>query len=234
MIMLPYGDSALLINLDQRIDELVNAQVISLDEAISHLPEVNYTIPAYCSLTVGFNPELIDFNTLKELIVTLNLKQVTGSEAKETYHIPVCYDGAYAPDMEPVMEFTGLSKEEIITKHTEVPFRVFMIGFVAGFAYLGSLPKALYCPRRTDPRKLVHEGAVGLAGYQTGIYPTDAPGGWQLIGKTPVPTFRPKEEVPVLLKPGDYVQFKSIGEEEYASIEAEIKSGIYQPEVSRG
>ncbi len=234
MIILPYGDSALLINLDQRIDELINAQVISLDEAIRHLPEVTYTIPAYCSLTVGFDPELIDFNTLKGLIATLNLKQGKASDAKQSYHIPVCYDEAYAPDMEAVMEFTGITREEVITKHTEAPFRVFMIGFVAGFAYLGSLPKALYCPRRTDPRKLVHEGAVGLAGYQTGIYPTDAPGGWQLIGKTPIPTFRPKEEEPALLKPGDYVQFKSISSEEYESIEADIKSGTYQPEVSYG
>ncbi|GAB5522158.1 MAG: 5-oxoprolinase subunit PxpB [Roseivirga sp.] len=234
MIILPYGDSALLINLDQRIDEVVNAQVISLDEAIRHLPQVTYTIPAYCSLTVGFDPELINFNTLKDLIATLNLKQGKTSEAKQTYHIPVCYEGTYAPDMEAVMEFTGLTKEEIIAKHTEVPFRVFMIGFVAGFAYLGSLPKALYCPRRTDPRKLVQEGAVGLAGYQTGIYPTDAPGGWQLVGKTPVPTFRPSEAVPALLKPGDYVQFRPISAEEYESIESDIKSGTYRQEVSHG
>ncbi len=234
MIILPYGDSALLINLDQRIDEVINAQVIALDEAIRHLPGVTFTIPAYCSLTVGFDTELTTFDTLKEHIGTLNISGGKPEAAKVVYHIPVCYEAPYAPDMEAVTEFTGLAAEEIIAQHTAAPFRVFMIGFIAGFAYLGSLPKVLYCPRRTDPRRLVEEGAVGLAGYQTGIYPTNAPGGWQLIGKTPVPTFRPDNEVPALLKPGDYVQFKSISEEEYISIEEEIKGGTFEPEVSYG
>lgn len=234
MIILPYGDSALLINLDQRIDEVINAQVISLDEAISPLPGVIFTIAAYCSLTVGFDRELTDFATLKDHISSLNMKTAKRDSAKAVYHIPVCYEESLAPDMEAVMEFTGLTSEEIVTEHTKTPFRVFMIGFIAGFAYLGSLPKALYCPRRTDPRKLVSEGAVGLAGYQTGIYPTDAPGGWQLIGKTPVPTFRPDNEVPALLKPGDYAQFRSVNLEEYSSIEAKVKAGTYEPEVSHG
>lgn len=234
MIILPYGDSALLINLDQRIDEVVNAQVICMDEVIRDLPGVTFTIPAYCSLTVGFDRDLTSFSSLKDIIATLNLKTQKETAGYDVYHIPVCYEAPYCPDMEGVMEFTGLIAEEIITKHTEAPFRVFMVGFVAGFAYLGSLPKALYCPRKTDPRKLVPEGAVGLAGYQTGVYPTDAPGGWQLIGKTPVPTFRPKDEVPTLLNPGDYVQFKSVSAEEYQAIEEEIKSGTYQQEVTHG
>lgn len=234
MIILPYGDSALLINLDQRIDEVVNTQIIGLDEVIRHLPGVTFTIPAYCSLTVGFDRELTDFTTLKDHISSLNLKTNESTSQKTVYQIPVCYEGLYAPDLEAVMEFTGLTSEEIIAQHTEVPFRVFMIGFIAGFAYLGSLPKTLYCPRRTDPRRQVAEGAVGLAGYQTGIYPTDAPGGWQLIGKTPIPTFRPDNEVPALLKSGDYVQFKSVSQEEYSFIEAEVKAGNFEPEVSYG
>ncbi|MCE7990702.1 MAG: 5-oxoprolinase subunit PxpB [Roseivirga sp.] len=234
MIILPYGDNALLINLDQRIDEVVNAQVISLDEAIRHLPGVTFTIPAYCSLTVGFDRDHTSFTELKEIISTLNLKSGVAEGQRDIYHIPVCYQDQHSPDMEGVMEFTGLTAEEIVAQHTLLPFRVFMIGFVAGFAYLGSLPKTLYCPRKTHPRKLVPEGAVGLAGYQTGIYPTDAPGGWQLIGRTPVPTFRPNKEVPALLKPGDYVQFKSVSVEEYESIEADIKQGTYQTEVTHG
>lgn len=234
MIILPYGDNALLINLDQRIDEVVNAQIISLNEAITHLSGVIYTIPAYCSLTVGFNSALTSFTELKEIISTLNLKPGLAEGQQDIYHIPVCYQGQYSPDMEGVMDLTGLTAEEIIARHTQLPFRVFMIGFVAGFAYLGSLPKALYCPRKTNPRKLVPEGAVGLAGYQTGIYPTDAPGGWQLIGQTPVPTFRPNEDVPALLNPGDYVQFRSVSVEEYESIETQIKEGTYQTEVTHG
>lgn len=234
MIILPYGDNALLINLDQRIDEIVSAQIISLNEAIGHLPGILYTIPAYCSLTVGFDPALTSFTELKEIISTLNLKPGLAEDQQDIYHIPVCYQDQYSPDMEGVMDFTGLTAEEIIAQHTQLPFRVFMIGFVAGFAYLGSLPKALYSPRKTNPRKLVPEGAVGLAGYQTGIYPTDAPGGWQLIGQTPVPTFRPNEGVPALLKPGDYVQFRSVSVEEYESIETQIKEGTYKMEVTHG
>lgn len=234
MIILPYGDSALLINLDQRIDEVVNTQVICMDEVIRDLPGVTFTIPAYCSLTVGFDRDLTSFSSLKDIIATLNLKPEKQTVESDLYHIPVCYEAPYSPDMEGVMEFTGLTAQEIIAKHTEVSFRVFMIGFVAGFAYMGSLPKALYCPRKTHPRKLVHEGSVGLAGHQTGIYPTDAPGGWQLIGKTPVPTFRPNDSTPTLLNPGDYVQFKAVSTEEYLSIEEAVKAGTYEQEVSHG
>lgn len=234
MIILPYGDSALLINLDQRIDERINAQVTGLNEIIKELPSVTFTIPAYCSLTVGFDRTLTGFDELKGLISTINLKTDEEATSFATYHIPVCYDGPYAPDMAAVMEFTGLSKEQIIDHHSQAAFRVYMVGFVAGFAYLGSLPKALYCPRKTNPRKVVSEGAVGLAGYQTGIYPTDAPGGWQLIGKTPVPTFRPHEEVPALLKPGDYVRFIPIEESEFLSISEAIQSNSYELEVSHG
>lgn len=232
MIILPYGDNALLVNFDQRIDPSVNDQVIALNEAIKGLPGVTFTIPAYSSLTVGFDREQLRFQDLRNNISSRHTTDQEESAWVTTYHIPVCYESAYAPDMAGVMEYTGLTKEAIIAKHTEVTFRVFMVGFVAGFGYLGPLPKALYCPRKSNPRKLVEEGSVGLAGYQTGIYPTDAPGGWQLIGKTPVPTFRPAQTQPALLQPGDFVRFKAISTEEFLTIEESVKTGSYEVEVS--
>jgi inhibitor of KinA len=232
MIILPYGDSALLVNFDQRIDPIVNDQVIALNEAVKELPGVTFTIPAYSSLTVGFDSKQLTFQDLRDNISSLHTADQEGAVKATTYHIPVCYEPPYAQDMTGVMEFTGLTAETIIAKHTEAAYRVFMVGFVAGFAYLGTLPKALYCPRKSNPRKLVEEGSVGLAGYQTGIYPTDAPGGWQLIGKTPVPTFRPAQTQPALLQPGDFVRFKSVSAEEFLLIEDSVKAGSYEVEVS--
>ena len=234
MIILPYGDSALLINFEQIVDEAVNQQVIALHNILKHWPEVKFTIPAYCSLTVGFEKALTSQTELKEKISATDLSPISTAEQQRTVHIPVCYEGDLAPDMRDVAEISGLSHEEIIVQHTAQPYRVFMLGFVAGFAYMGKLPEALQCPRRHTPRKEVPEGAVGLAGFQTGIYPTIAPGGWQLIGQTPVKTFDPVEQNPSLLQPGDLVQFRAISRTEFDTITDSVRIGGYKPEVSHG
>jgi len=230
MIILPYGDSALLVNFEQRIDESVNQRVIHLQKTLVGQEGITYTIPAYCSLTVGFDANVISENQLREFI--LDIEHIDAPVDKgTTYVVPVCYEGDFAPDMDEVCELTGLDKEEIIKLHTSTPYRVFMLGFIAGFAYLGKLPEALQCPRKQTPRKAVPQGAVGLAGFQTGIYPTEAPGGWQLIGQTPLKTFDPSQDMPVRLQPGDHVLFKAISEVEYEGISDSIKFGTYEWEV---
>ena len=219
MKILAFGDSALLVNFEQKIDEAINQEVMDLAAALKAVPEVTYLIPAYCSLTVGFGASLTNFPEMCELIGKSAKAQPSEAKSNSSIiKIPGCSDTEFALDLEEVMEQTGLSTTEIIELHTSTVFKVYMLGFVAGFAYLGSLPDALKVARKKQPRKLVHEGAVGLAGSQTGIYPTDAPGGWQIIGQCPIKMFDLTRDHPSLLQPGDQVQFKAIDRSEFEAL----------------
>lgn len=234
MIILSYGENALLINFEQKIDAEINAKVIRLHQALFEIPGIRFTIPAYASLTVGFDRNQLDADELRELIYSIDLQDKNMAASRNHYVIPVCYEGAFAPDMNEVEEITGLDKAEIIAMHTSITYRVFMVGFVAGFVYLGSLPEALHCPRKKSLRKHVPQGAVGLAGLQSGIYPIDAPGGWQLIGQTPLKNFDPKAEVPVKLQAGDQVQFRAVSVSEFEHIKDSLTFGTYEWEVQHG
>jgi len=211
MTFFPFGDSALLINFEQKISADINAEVTALAAAIksARFPETTFITPAYCSLTVGFNPFKTSFDIFCEKIKTLH-KSLSGHFPEgENRHleIPVSYAGSHCPDMAEVEKQTGLSAAEIIELHTSVEYRVFMMGFVPGFVYLGSLPGQLYCTRKTKPRLRVPEQSVGLAGNQTGIYPSAAPGGWQIIGRTPFKIFDGTKENPFYFQTGDIVTF---------------------------
>lgn len=235
MKIVPFGDSALLVNFEQRIDEAINNQVLSLYKQLQEVKEVTFLIPAYCSLTVGFG-EQISFKALSKQIEDLPKKnQSTDLNLNpRLIEIPVCYEAPYALDMSEVTEKTGLTQQEIIDTHCQETYKVYMLGFVAGFAYLGSLPEQLFCPRKTEPRKEVLAGSVGLAGRQTGIYPANAPGGWQIIGRTPIPTFNPKAEKPTLFKAGDAVKFKPISSAEFEEIEKQVSSNTFNLEEYYG
>ena len=184
---------------------------------------------------MGFGKQA-SFKILSEQIEELTSKsESTDLELNSRFiEIPVCYETPYALDMGEVKEKTGLNAQEIIDTHCQETYKVYMLGFVAGFAYLGSLPKQLFCPRKTEPRKEVLAGSVGLAGLQTGIYPANAPGGWQIIGRTPVPTFNPKADNPTLFKAGDSVKFKSISSAEFEEIEKQVSSNIFNLEEYYG
>lgn len=207
MKILPFGDRALLINWEQRIDPAINSEVLAWAQAIrqANIRGVAYTIPAYCSLTVVFNPLRIAYSALARKIRHLEVNSYSTESTGRTFEVTVRYDGADLPE---VSKRTGLTKPEIIDLHSNRPYLVYMIGFLPGFPYLGPLPKALHCPRKSTPRQSVPAGAVGLAGAQTGIYPFKAPGGWQIIGQTQRPVFDAGAEDPFLLHPGDTVIFK--------------------------
>ena len=209
MTIQPFGDRALLINWGQRIAPELNATVHAWQQAIEHsaIKGVAYSIPAYCSLTVVFNPLQIAADTLAEKIQALKVPGPSTGYAGRTLEIPVDYNGTDLPE---VARRTGLSVPEIIDLHSKRPYRVYLIGFLPGFPYLGPLPEALYCPRKHTPQKSVPSGAVGLAGAQTGIYPFEAPGGWQIIGQTSLKVFDTGAEDPFLLRPGDTVIFKPV------------------------
>ncbi|MGV3465566.1 MAG: 5-oxoprolinase subunit PxpB, partial [Heyndrickxia sp.] len=135
--------------------------------------------------------------------------------------IPVCYGGDFGPDLETVASMNGLSTEEVIQIHSSAEYTVYMIGFAPGFPYLGGMSEKIATPRLPSPRLKIPERTVGIAGNQTGVYPIETPGGWQLIGRTPIKLFRPQDEVPSLLHAGDKVRFKPISYEEYVEWEGE-------------
>lgn len=223
MEIIPYGDSALIINFDQQISYEIHELVKAYHFAIQSFDEVQYQIPAYCSITVVYDFESIKYEQLKTKIARLNVLPDQSQSILESkiIDIPVCYEGSYAPDLLSLSEDLGLKSKEIIALHTGQLYDVYMMGFLPGFPYLGKIPEKLECKRKSNPRKHVKAGSVGLAGNQTGIYPSDAPGGWQLIGQTPLKIFNISKPDPFLIKMGDKVRFNSISSSEFEEYEDE-------------
>jgi inhibitor of KinA len=231
MTILPYGDSAILINFKQIISEEINAQAISLSNSISSgkIKGVTFCIPAYCSVTVGYEPQTINYNTIREKIFDLYSSIPIGALKRpvRNINIPVCYEEEFALDKHDIKEQTHLSWEEVIKLHTSIEYTVYMLGFIAGFAYLGTLPLSLKCARKSTPRMNIPAGTVGIAGLQTGIYPKEAHAGWQLMGRTPIRVFDVKAEHPFLFSSGDIVQFSSIDRTQYESYQSEMLQGTF-------
>ncbi len=188
-------------------------------------------VPAYNSLTLIHREKPIDFDSFKG-----KLSKWYAEDKKEVYRekllwrLPVCYDLEFGLDLEEVSKYSDRSLEEIIKLHTENQYMVYGIGFLPGFTYLGGIPEALEIPRKSKPRAKVLKGAVGLAGKQTGIYPRDSPGGWNIIGNCPVPMFDPKKSAPCFVSVGDKMQFYPIERAEYDLYKIEGEVGIYKVE----
>ena len=151
-----------------------------------------------------------------------------GETRKRIFEIPVCYGGEYGPDIQNIAEHAGLSQEEVIQIHSSRDYLIYMLGFLPGFTYLGGLDERLHTPRLANPRIRIPAGSVGIGGSQTGIYPLDSPGGWQLMGMTPVKTYDPSRETPILVEAGDYIRFVPVEEEEYLQIKEAVSRGEYQ------
>jgi len=224
-----FGDGAMLINFEQKIEQEINNQVHLLATRIesANFSFVNYITPAYCSITIAFDKSQINFTDLKEQINGIESEINSLDIIPRKLYIPVCYDRSFALDLEDIMKQTGLSASEIIEKHTSILFRVYMIGFLPGFPYLGTLPVEMECSRKAVPRLEVPGGAVGLAGLQTGIYPKGSPGGWQIIGNTPINLIGANKINPFLFQAGDEVQFYSISKSKHKSIIEAQKEGKF-------
>jgi KipI family sensor histidine kinase inhibitor len=217
----PLGDSALLVAFEPAIDASLNARVLSLAERVRarRIPGVRDVVPAYASCAVHFDPLRTDRAELDAAIgdaMAASAAARVADPAASTVHIPVCYGGPFGPDLEAVATFARASEDEVVRLHVEREYRVFMIGFLPGFAYLGTVDERIAAPRRPTPRGLVRSGSVGLAGRQTGVYPVDAPGGWQIIGRTPLQLFDAASDDPARLSPGDAVRFVPIDPDEFA------------------
>lgn len=229
--LLPAGDGALVVEFGNEITPEINARVRSLTAALEaeSLAGVVELVPTYRSILVHFDPLIMAPEVLEKRL----LKVIDGlAELKlpepEVTMVPVCYGGEFGPDLDYVCEHTGLSTEEVIKLHTGTDYLIYMLGFTPGFSYLGGMDERLATPRLKTPRTHIPAGSTGIAGKQTGIYPIVSPGGWQLIGRTPLKLYDPFRDPPVLLKAGNYVRFLAISEDKYREIAAQISDGTYQ------
>lgn len=204
----PLGDAAALVELGARVDTSLNTRAIGLAAALRKRRGVREAIPGYASVTVHYEPEQVAFEQLRVTVRNLVRARPAPPVPGRLHRIPVTYDG---PDLEDAARALGLGVSELVRLHSAPTYRVFMVGFVPGWAYLGPLPEALRLPRRSVPRTLVPAGSVAIAGAQTGVYPLPTPGGWHLIGRTDLPMFVPDADPPLLLRTGDRVKFFAVG-----------------------
>jgi inhibitor of KinA len=212
------GDSAVVIELEDRIDPEVNARAVGLAESIAaqRIDGVRDVVPTYRSVAVYFDPLRVQYDRLRAYLDRIDVDAGwTATGSPRTITIPVCYGGELGPDLAGVATFADLSEQDVVNIHTATAYRVFMLGFVAGFAYMGSVDARIAMPRHSSPRVRVPPGSVGIAGVQTGIYPAATPGGWQLVGRTPLKPFDPARAEPFLMKAGDTVQFYPIARAEF-------------------
>lgn len=204
----PLGDSAILIQLGDAIDPILNQRVHALNALLQSIPAVTETVPAYCTILVHYDPLAATYNQIKNLIEE-KISQLDESTHRPSrrLEIPVLYGNASGPDFEPAAATLALSPSKLIRLHSEREYTVYMMGFTPGFPYMGILDERLTLPRMSTPRTRVPAGSVAIAGSQTGIYPVDSPGGWHILGHTPLKVFDPTSETPFLFSPGDIVKF---------------------------
>jgi KipI family sensor histidine kinase inhibitor len=200
----PLGDAAVLAELGTRLDTALNTRAIALAAALKKRRDVRQAVAGHASVTVQFDPEQVTHEALAAAIRRLATRRPPIEEPGRLHRIPVVYDG---PDLAEVAAAIGLSTQQAIDLHGRPIYRVFLVGFVPGWAYLGPLADDLVLPRRAVPRTQVPAGSVAIAGHQTGVYPLVSPGGWHLIGRTSVKLFLPDSDPPSLFRAGDRVKF---------------------------
>lgn len=224
---LPCGDTALSVEFGDRIDRRMNARVLALADAVekSNIPGIIEMVPTFRSLMVHYDPCLIRFTNLKSRIEPLLTRSSTIGDAGRLWSLPACYEGDFGPDLDEVADRTSLTRRHVIEMHSSQTFHVYMIGFLPGFPYMGDLPEALSLPRLKNPRLKVPKGSVCIASTMTAIYTHECPGGWHLLGRTPFRIFDPRIEKPVLLAPGDKVQFRPISRAEFETLDAQSEAG---------
>ncbi|QGG48533.1 5-oxoprolinase subunit PxpB [Heliorestis convoluta] len=216
--IVPMGDTAWVIYWPDKISPTINEEVQKAAEKIrkENPPWLIEAVPTFSSLALYYDCLQFDGEEVKKIIAK-QLKNLTETQKKEKkeWEIPVCYGGSYGLDLENLSREKKLTKDEIIKLHTQKQYIVYMLGFIPGFCYLGDVDERIASPRLATPRKAVPAGSVGIAGQQTGIYPVEAPGGWQIIGRTPIKMYNPEDGEPVFVQAGDYIKFRAIAEEEF-------------------
>jgi inhibitor of KinA len=213
------GDSVVIVEFEDRIDPVVNARAIALSDRLqaAGIGGIRDVVPTYRAVAVYYDPLRTDYDSLHARLEQEAAQPVVHVQSdREPVRVPVCYGGDdLGPDLGAVAAFAKMTEADVIQLHTSSTYRVFMLGFVPGFAYMGLVDQRIAVPRHATPRVRVPLGSVGIAGVQTGIYPAETPGGWQLIGRTPLKPFDPSRDEPFLVRPGDAVRFFAIDRDEF-------------------
>jgi len=226
------GDRALVVEFGDRVNRTLSERVLRLDAMIRSNPPVGTveTVPSFRSLAIYYDPLLTSRGELQpaiEPLLDLGDSRRTGARL---WHVPVCYEGEFGPDLAEVARLTGSTPHDVVALHSGTRFHVYMLGFLPGFPYMGDLPPQLALPRRADPRLRVPAGSISIATTLTAIYPYESPGGWHLIGATPIRMFDPERPKPALFAPGDAVMFQPIDAAAFTSIRKAVETRGYKVE----
>ena len=231
------GDTSIVVTFSGGICEETHRRVMAVVGALeSHSPEwIEEYIPSYSSVSVVYNPLMVPLTEALQTItrVARGSERHRSSTVHEIVHLPVLYGGQWGVDLPEVARTTGFLPSEVIKIHSQGRYLTYMLGFTPGFLYLGGMDERIATARREVPRQRIPAGAVGIAGAQTGVYPLESPGGWQIIGRTPARLFDPRRDPPVCARAGQYVVFDPVNEEEYRMIEGDVARDVYHPTIER-
>jgi inhibitor of KinA len=230
------GDSALIAEYGCAVDAETNARVRRLDARLTSMARhgILETVPTYRSLTVHYDPLVLPQADVERLVLEADGTAGDSGGAGRTLEIPVVYGGEYGPDLADVAALNHLGEDEVVAIHAAGTYLVFMLGFMPGFPYLGGLSPRIAAPRLATPRTVVPAGSVGIAGEQTGIYPTESPGGWRIIGRTPVRLFDASASPPALFAAGDLVRFRPVSLAAFDEVARAVSTGAWVPVVHVG
>lgn len=224
------GDTAVVVEFGDRIERSLSERVLRLAARlhVAALPGVIETVPTYRSLLVRYDPLQTGQAALQRQLEALLDDAGAAVASTRLWRVPACYEATHAPDLQDVAQRTCLSQAEVIRMHCATLFHVYMVGFVPGYPYMGDLPQPLVLPRRADPRTRVPAGSIAIASTMTAVYPIESPGGWHLIGSTPIRLFDAREPRPALFSPGDKVRFEPIGAAEFEQIRRAVATDTYR------
>jgi len=237
--ILTQGEGGIVVELGEGVDPAVNARVHALARAVARrlAGQVLEVVPSYRSLLVLHDPLAVPRARLERRLAALagQVSAAPSLEPKRVVRVPVCYGGELGPDLDAVARHAGLAPAEVVARHAAPVYRVHLLGFTPGFPYLGGMSPSIACPRLPTPRARLAAGSVGIAGDQTGIYPVESPGGWRLVGRTPLRLFdpAPRARRPFLLVAGDGLRFVPVERARFDALSAAVAAGAFEPEVER-
>ncbi len=223
----PINQHSLIIQWPKMIDKEILDDIISFKFILENTYDLVFCQNSYQEILLEFKKPIQNFEEINQNLQLLYSKNNRQKNTKSRIHIPVCYDPEFGLDLIQLSYNLGISSQELIQIHTEKTYTLFSLGFLPGFMYLGGLDQRLHFPRKENPRQTVPKGAVGIGGSQTGIYPQESPGGWQIIGNSPLNLFNINQNPPVVAKPGDEIRFFPISKNEFELIQIQSAAGIY-------
>ena len=228
--VLASGDTVLILEFGERIDPHLSRRVNALDQALRRAPPAGVieTVPTFRSLAIHYDPDRISFEALTGKLHELAEETSEAAAQTRLWRIPACYDAEFGPDLREIGERAALTPEQVIECHASRRYLVYMMGFLPGFPYMGNVAEPIALPRRERPRTRVPKGSVAVATEMTAVYTLESPGGWHILGRTPVRFFDIERAHPALLAPGDEVKFEPISREDYEAIRKQLSEGRFE------